>query len=790
MIKLKVNTFPRYLAAQKRDPRYVFVLIISTLVLLICSLQVLSKGLFDSVERPIFQFFNGLPHILHGTMLAITQFGGLGGLFFWMAAGWYLVNRRAAFSVLWTSITAWILAKIGKGYFGRGRPLALLHNVNIAKGEIFSGNGFPSGHATFSAACATVLYYQVPKKYRKYILGIVLLVGISRMYLGAHFPLDVVGGWALGAFTGSAAMLIFGVSQKGISLLKLRHFLERKDYKIQTLKFANVDARGSKPIFLGLQNGDTYFGKIFGVQEHAADWLFKIFRFFRYKNLQAEEPYANSRRNIEIESFAMLWAKEAGVRVPKLIDLLHYGSSWLLLQRKIDAIALSDHGHILQESLNDAWKQVSKLHAANIAHRDLRAANLMIDTSGKAWIIDFGFAEVSASRRRIHMDNAELLMSMSLVAGVKRTVEAAIKESNPLDLKRAMPYLQKAVFSGETTKQLKQNNHMLAELRESLKTELDIKDEVVIADIQRVNLRKTLNIGLVAVFIYVIAPQFSSFKNAFGSISIDHPLWIVPLLLASLLTYIFTGSIYVSLADVPLKIRSASLVQLAASFMSKVLPGGIGGTSLNAKYLTKSGMEAADASAVIATQGVIGFAMFSIPLALFLFLNGTDLSHLIHFKLRILYLVIAVVIVIILALIIMAITKLRQFVFKKLLEFVESIRNVTTPSRELGLAALSSLAVTLAYITCLYASFRILGVPLGINGAVLVYATAVIAKSAVPTPGGLGPLEAAMIAAMIGLGVGRDLAFSAVIIYRLATFWIPIPFSLLAYKYINSKKLI
>ncbi len=125
-----------------------------------------------------------------------------------------------------------------------------------------------------------------------------------------------------------------------------------------------------------------------------------------------------------------------------------------------------------------------------------------------------------------------------------------------------------------------------------------------------------------------------------------------------------------------------------------------------------------------------------------------------------------------------------------LLEFVESIRNITTPGRELALAAAASFAVTLTYIACLYASFQVFDIKLGLTAAIFVYASAVIARSVVPTPGGLGPLEAAMIASMVGLGTSSEQAFAAVIIYRLATFWIPIPFSVLAYRYISSKKII
>jgi hypothetical protein len=132
MMRAYIKKLSGYFAKQTRDPRYVFVLLAGSIVFFLCTLQVLSKGLFDSVERPVFRYFNSLPHFLHGPMLALTQFGGLGGLVFWMAVAWYLVNRRAAFTVIGASITAWFLAKIAKNSIARGRPFALLDHINSA----------------------------------------------------------------------------------------------------------------------------------------------------------------------------------------------------------------------------------------------------------------------------------------------------------------------------------------------------------------------------------------------------------------------------------------------------------------------------------------------------------------------------------------------------------------------------------------------------------------------------------------------------------------------------------
>ncbi len=776
--------------AQRRDSRYVFVLFISLIVFLLCSLQAIDKGLFDSVERPVFNAINNLPAQLEGFMYGITQFGGLTSLLFWCGLAWFLINRRAALTVAAGGFIAWYMAKFVKALVERGRPGDVLDTIRLFGGEVFGGFGFPSGHATVAAACVAILFFQVDRRYRKYLLWLVFLVGLSRMYLGAHFPLDILGGWALGAMIGAGLSLLLGSSNKDITAVQIKAVLRKKGYPMQSVRFANVDARGSRPLFLTDSDGKQYFAKIFGVQEHAADWLFKIYRFFRFKNFQAEEPYINSRRNIEMESFASLWAKQAGVRVPVIVDVLKIRNSWMLIQEKLDAIPLSEHGNLRQRTLEDAWRQVARLHAANVAHRDLRAANLMVDKQGNAWIIDFGFAEVAPRKQRQYMDVAELLMSMALIVGVKRTLDAALPVVGPDKLIRVLPYLRREVFSGATAKALKDNKHLVEEMKTEIKDCLDIDDDVGEVDIIRINRRKVLNVVLIGIFIYVIIPQLNAFKGVFDSLGSLQTIWLVPIILASVATYILTALIYVILSSVPLKLWPTTLVQLAASFMSKVVPGGVSTAGLNLRYMNRSGVDTVDASAIIVTNNTLGFVMFVIPLSLFLLFSGRSLASLLSFKITITQVILVLSGLLILLAILAAKKKLRRKALSAVSNFAASIREFTNSPLEVGLASAASLAVSLSYILCLYFCFLAFGLSVGFAGAVLVYITAVIAKTIAPTPGGLGPLEIAMISALVGLGVAKPEALSVVVLYRLATFWLPIPFSLLAYRHITNKRII
>jgi uncharacterized protein (TIRG00374 family) len=82
--------------------------------------------------------------------------------------------------------------------------------------------------------------------------------------------------------------------------------------------------------------------------------------------------------------------------------------------------------------------------------------------------------------------------------------------------------------------------------------------------------------------------------------------------------------------------------------------------------------------------------------------------------------------------------------------------------------------VTFCYIAALVASVSAFGGDLPIITVAAVFLVAATVASAAPTPGGLGAVEAALIACLTGVGLAGGVAVSAVVIFRFATFWIPL----------------
>lgn len=135
----------------------------------------------------------------------VTAFGGTGPLiFFTLATVYYLVligKRRHGILVLVATASGWLLSYSLKLGFDRPRPDLVPHEVYVQTAS------FPSGHAMMAAltyfTLAALIARAHPQLHAKlFVLSlaaiIVFLVGVSRVYLGVHWPTDVIAGWTLG----------------------------------------------------------------------------------------------------------------------------------------------------------------------------------------------------------------------------------------------------------------------------------------------------------------------------------------------------------------------------------------------------------------------------------------------------------------------------------------------------------------------------------------------------------------------------------------------------------------
>jgi membrane-associated phospholipid phosphatase len=157
-----------------------------------------SHGLSDR-EESTFRAFHGLPDLLEPVLWAPMQFGSAAGPLLVALGAWIAWRQwRPAVGALVVGFVGRLSAQEVKDAVGRGRPHELLDDLARRAGAPTDDLGFLSSHVTVAFALAAVLSPYLSRSGRVAAYGIACIVAVARMHVGAHFPLDVVGGAAFG----------------------------------------------------------------------------------------------------------------------------------------------------------------------------------------------------------------------------------------------------------------------------------------------------------------------------------------------------------------------------------------------------------------------------------------------------------------------------------------------------------------------------------------------------------------------------------------------------------------
>jgi glycosyltransferase 2 family protein len=148
-------------------------------------------------EAKVFRAVNGLPDALHAPAWAIMQLGTLGAAPATAGAAWLAGDSELAGRLLASGTGTWVLSKLVKQMVRRPRPAALLAGTRC-RGRDAAGLGYLSGHAGVAVALGAAALARLGPAGRAITVTAIPVVGLTRVYVGAHLPLDIAGGAALG----------------------------------------------------------------------------------------------------------------------------------------------------------------------------------------------------------------------------------------------------------------------------------------------------------------------------------------------------------------------------------------------------------------------------------------------------------------------------------------------------------------------------------------------------------------------------------------------------------------
>ena len=174
---------------------------------LVAAGSLLKRDRVGRCEVDAFRALNDLPDALYRPTWTVMQLGTLGAAPAVAAVACLSGRRRLAARVLIGGSATWALSKVVKRLVRRPRPAALLLGTHV-RGRAPTGLGYVSGHAGVAVAIGIAVVPHLGRRGRVATRALVPVVGASRVYVGAHLPLDIVGGASLGLLVDAAVELL------------------------------------------------------------------------------------------------------------------------------------------------------------------------------------------------------------------------------------------------------------------------------------------------------------------------------------------------------------------------------------------------------------------------------------------------------------------------------------------------------------------------------------------------------------------------------------------------------
>lgn len=532
--------------------------------------------------------------------------------------------------------------------------------------------------------------------------------------------------------------------------------------------------------------GQAHHVAVLDGDRHVLDRLSSLWSKVRLK-VQIRRADSSIHETANHVTLMTLAAQHVGVDVPDLEGVAASDDSVVISSKVLRAPTLDQLGRheITDDLLDQVWMILARAHEHGIAHRNIHAGIIVVD-SGNIVITNWQDGTIASSEVSRRIDIAQALAMMVGLVGQRRTLASFERILGSEQLVPTSPLLQKSIMPKQTVGQLSKED--FTSLREEMTKRIPATEGTATIEVRRFSPKTviSLSIGVIAVYILLGSINFSDVWDALAGAN----LFYLALAAAGSFTT-FVGAALTLKAYTPekLPLTQTTLVQLAAAIIKLVVPAGIGPAALNLRYLNKKGVPTTLGLATVSLVQIAQFLATVILLAGVALLTG-DIGSLTLPSPSVLITIGVAVAVIALAL---AIRPVRRWLAAKVGPTFDKVWPrivwLANHPERIAFGALGSLVQTAGFVIAFGFALASLGYSLPVLTLAITFLVSNTVGSIVPSPGGIGPVEAALTGGLAVAGVPYSIALSTSLIYRLLTFWGPVPFGWFALRYLQRKDL-
>jgi uncharacterized membrane protein YbhN (UPF0104 family) len=601
----------------------------------------------------------------------------------------------------------------------------------------------------------------------------------SRALAPLGLPAALVGGmffgwfarWALGTVPARP-----NTDELAVSLLP--------EVRVHTLK--EVPGSGGARLTGELTDGTAIEVRFADRYTRGAGIARRLWALVRLRPVLAGQPVLSSRSRLERISLSSCLADVRGLTVPKVLFLREVATDTLVL------VTTTPPGRhpAPEESAEDVAKLFRALrvfHQAGLAHRDLRPEHLVL-ADGVAGFGSLDKAQPGAGDLARRLDVAQLLTTAARCSSPAIAVGALREAYEPADEPAIAAVLEPIALAPWGWSEMRAARGCLAEMRNEL-----AGPDAALAEpsLERFRWRTVVSAtaGIAAAFILVGQLREVNLVGALEHASLG---WCTVALVASAIGNFAAAENLLAFVPVRLSLLRGAAVQLSTAFVGVAMPPTVGHVAVNSRYLRHQGVEDGSIAAAVALSQIVNVVTTVLLLLIIGLLTGSGVSS---FKLVpsngvliALGAVIAVVVVLLL------VPQTRNLITRNIWPHLRSVwprllQALSSPVR-LALGGGSNLLLSACYVAALVAAVRAVGGTPAILPVAAVFLAGNAVGSAAPTPGGVGAIEAVLSAGLHAIGIPLHEAIPAVLIFRLATFWLPIPAGWVSYTILQRRQIL
>jgi uncharacterized membrane protein YbhN (UPF0104 family)/tRNA A-37 threonylcarbamoyl transferase component Bud32 len=743
----------------------------------ILSATMIHEGHAGDFEKNLYTLVNGLPGDLRSFFRALYGVGALWALGLVVVAALLARRWRLARDMAIAGAAAWLV----------GRLIGALVEADVGLQKSLDivtrfGQGSPSFPvvrlAVVVAGVSTATPY-LTRPTRRIGQVLVLALAFSALYLGTGDPdallAAVILGWGLAA----AVHLTFGSPGGRPTRAQVAAALAELGIDASDVELAPAQPSNGTLMLARDHDGPLRI-RVLGRDETDVQLMAKLWRSLVYKD-SGPSVSLTRLQDVERQAYTQLLAARAGARVPEVVIAGTAGpGTALLAERPVDGTRLADvePKKVTARVLNDAWRQVARLHAGRVSHGALNSRHLVLTSAQSVAIDDFERAGGAASEEREAADIAELLTSTAEIVGNDKAVAAALRGVGPERLAAALPFLQSAALSHDLRAH---GRHARKEMKDRLGALRDTAAAATATEVPplqqlyRVNTTSLLMAVGTLIAVFALLSQVGDPEEFWNTIKNADWAWLAVALGLSFLTNFATAISLMGTVPIPLPLARTAELQLSMSFSNLAVPA-VGGMAAQIRFLQKQGVDLASAVAsggLLANVGNIVACTLLFFVALALSPATLDTGE-IPVDTIIKVAVLAVVIIAIGIVLVYKIPKLKNLVLppvkSAMTTIIAALRSPRRVFELLGGNMLNAFMYAFVMLFCIYAFGG------SINYWTLLMLNIFVGTiaSLVPIPGGgTAVASVGMSGALTAAGVPTEIAVAAVLANQLVANFIP-----------------